>query len=257
MSASMQESWPGKRDCGALTWNPGGGNHKGERKRQREDEQEPRPLNKRFKPSTLDDEEDPKPSGYLFYPRATDVSQSSLSLETPKVSLVDLTANGDVLPKSHSSLHQLPLQNIMFASASIPLQYFFRYYLISIAVLDGRLYCVEDYTANEESVLIVDTSLACGLPNCDLHISIPPTVGMEISLRPIDVHLDRQDRIHLFLLPVPFRSGSCVVLVGPSHPRWIPSWRLPYIVSPPLASDSAMYLQVWPEVKRGASVIVR
>ena len=80
---------------------------------------------------------------------------------------------------------------------------------------------------------------------------------MEISLRPIDVHLDRQDRIHPFLLPVPFRSGSCVVLVGPSHPRWIPSWRLPYIVSPPLVSDSAMYHQVWPEVKRGASVIIR
>lgn len=97
MSASMQKSWPSKRDCEALTWIPGGGSQKGERKRQGEDEQEPRPLNKRFKPSTLDDEEDPKPLGHLFDPRATDVSQTSLSLETPKVSLVDLTTDGDVL----------------------------------------------------------------------------------------------------------------------------------------------------------------
>ena len=66
MSASMQKSWPSKRDCGALTWIPGGGSQKGERKRQGEDEKEPRPLNKRFKPSTLDDEEDPKPPGHLF-----------------------------------------------------------------------------------------------------------------------------------------------------------------------------------------------
>ena len=132
MSASMQKSWPSKRDCGALTWIPGGGSQKGERKRQGEDEQEPRPLNKRFKPSTLDDEADPKPPGHLFDPRATDVSQTSLSLETPKVSLVDLTANGDVLSKSHSSLHQLPLQNIMFASASISLQFRFNFSFITI-----------------------------------------------------------------------------------------------------------------------------
>jgi hypothetical protein len=99
LSAAMRKSWPSKRDCEALAWIPGSRSRTGERKRQGEDEQEPRPLNKRFKPSTLDDEDDPKPLGHLFDPRATDVSQTSLSLETPNDSVVDLTADGDVLPE--------------------------------------------------------------------------------------------------------------------------------------------------------------
>ena len=83
----MQKSRPSKRDCEALTGVPGPGSQNGERKRQGEDEQEPRPSNKRFKPSILDNEEDPHPAGQLFDPKATDVSQTSPSLETPKVSL--------------------------------------------------------------------------------------------------------------------------------------------------------------------------
>lgn len=98
MSASMQKSRPSKRDCKAPTWVPGAGSQKGERKRQDEEEQELRLSNKRFKPNTRDDEENPKPPGHLFDPRATNISQTSRSLETPQVALVDLTADDDMLP---------------------------------------------------------------------------------------------------------------------------------------------------------------
>ena len=103
----MQKSWPSKRDCKALTWVPGAGSQKGERKRQGEDEQELRPWNKRFKPNIPDDEEDPKPLGYLFDPRATGVSQTSLSIRTPKVPLVDLTADDDMLPELSHGISSL------------------------------------------------------------------------------------------------------------------------------------------------------
>ena len=99
MGACMQKSWPSKRDCEALTWIPGAGSQKGKRKREGGDEQELRPSNKRFKPITLDDEEEPKPPGHLFDPKATDASQTSLSLETPTVSLMDLTSDNDMLPE--------------------------------------------------------------------------------------------------------------------------------------------------------------
>ena len=115
---------------------------------------------------------------------------------------------------------------------------------------------MEDYTANEEFVLIVDTSL---LRIAKLRFTyIDPAYRGNVNQPKAHRCSPQSSRPNSpFLLPVPFRSGSCVVLVGPSHPRWIPSWRLPYIVPPPLVSDSAMYHQVWPEVKRGASVIIR
>ena len=77
VSALMQKHWPGKGDCKALTWVPGAGSQKGERKRQGEYEQALRPSHKRLKPIILDDEEDSKPPRYLFGRRATDVSQIS------------------------------------------------------------------------------------------------------------------------------------------------------------------------------------
>ena len=107
MSASIQKRWPSKRDCKALTWVSGAGSQKGERKRRGEDEQELRPSKKRFKPNTLDNEEDSKPPGNLFDARATTVSQTSLSLETPEVSVVDLTADDDILPELSHDMSSL------------------------------------------------------------------------------------------------------------------------------------------------------
>ena len=124
----MQKSWPSKRDCGALTWIPGAGSQIGERKRQGEDEQEPRPLNKCFKPSTLDDEEGPKPPGHLFDQRATDVSQTSLSLETPKVSLVDLTANGMCCLRATHHFINCPCRTLYLP----PLQFRFSFSFVTI-----------------------------------------------------------------------------------------------------------------------------
>lgn len=107
MSASMQKSWPSKRDCEALTWAPGAGSQKGKRKRQGGDEQELRSSNKCSKPITLVDEKDPKPPGHLFDPKVTDVSQTSLPLETPKASLMDWTADDDMLPKLSHDISSL------------------------------------------------------------------------------------------------------------------------------------------------------
>ncbi|KAI4264496.1 MAG: hypothetical protein L6R42_000387 [Xanthoria sp. 1 TBL-2021] len=107
MSASMQKSWPSKRNCEALTWIPGAGSQKGERKRQGGDEQELEPRNKCFKPLTLINEEDPKPAGHLFDPKATDVSRTSLALKAPKVSVVDSTADDDMLPELSHDLSSL------------------------------------------------------------------------------------------------------------------------------------------------------
>ena len=95
----MQKSWSSKRDCEALTWLPGAGSQKRKRKRQGGDEHEIEPLNKHFKPITLDDEEDSNPPGHLSDPKVTDASQTSLSPETLKVSHVDLTADDDMLPE--------------------------------------------------------------------------------------------------------------------------------------------------------------
>ena len=47
------------------------------------------------------------PPGHLFNPKAADVSQTSLLLETPKVSLVDLTAGDNILPELSHDISSL------------------------------------------------------------------------------------------------------------------------------------------------------
>ena len=98
MSASLQKSWPSKRDCGDLIWASGAISQEGKRKRQGGDEQAVTLSNKRLKPVALD-EEDRKPPRQLLDPKATEAIQTSTSPELSEVAFMDLTADDDMLPE--------------------------------------------------------------------------------------------------------------------------------------------------------------
>lgn len=97
MSASLQKSWPSKRDCEDLVWASGAMSQQGKRKRQGGDEHELWPSDKRLKLINLD-EKDRKPPIHLVDPKATEAIQISLSPKVSEVAFMDLTTDNDLLP---------------------------------------------------------------------------------------------------------------------------------------------------------------
>ena len=98
MSASLQKSWPSKRDREDLTWASGAMSQKGKRKRQGGVEQGLQLSDKRLKPIAFD-EEDRKPPRQLLNPKATEAIQTSTPPEVSKVAFMDLTTDNDILPE--------------------------------------------------------------------------------------------------------------------------------------------------------------
>lgn len=77
----------------------------------------------------------------------------------------------------------------------------------------------------------------------------PASPGERNQAHPLDVHLTHPSRNRQFFLPAAFRSGTCVVIVEPNYRQ------PPVAVPPPLQAASIMYFQIWPAVKRAATLI--
>jgi hypothetical protein len=146
----------------------------------------------------------------------------------------------------------------MFAFASISLMLFFQCYLIFVIALDeNNLHCNHAVRTDRANFSLADCKAAIDMIPTGIAFD-PFNPGDRSQSKLIDVYFDRPDRRHPlfpgrlvrkspFLLPAAFRSRSCVVLVetmtlGPFQP--------------PLQAASAMHTNVWPEVRRAATMIL-
>ena len=107
MSASLQKSWPSKRDSEDLIRASWPRSQQGKRKRQSVDKQELWPSDRRLKLISLD-EEDRKPPKQILDPKETEAIQIPLSPKVSDVAFKDLTTDDDLLPELTHEISSTP-----------------------------------------------------------------------------------------------------------------------------------------------------